>query len=176
MALTALAIPSQITTFPCPFDAALAFADTQTLTAAGYFNNLNSGILDLGGAKPVSAVGRTDFIWNMDITAINMATGDETYQLALLGSNDAAFGNGNVELLSFHDFAATAALRLVGTICGINPAIPPTGLGGTIFQKPCTNLIQRIYYRYLKCRLAAVAGTGPSITLTSWISRAGIDV
>ena len=55
MALTALAIPSQITDFPCPFDAMTAFTDTQVMTATGYLNNLNSGQVDLGGAKPVSA-------------------------------------------------------------------------------------------------------------------------
>lgn len=176
MALTANLIPSQVTTFLSPFDAQLAFTSAQTLTAAGYLNNLNSGLLDLGGASPSSGAGRTDFIWNVDISAINMATGDESYQLALLGSNDSAFGNGNVELLAFYDLAATAALRTVATICGINPTVPPTGLSGSLLQKPCTNLCLRIYYRYLKCRLAAVVGTGPSITATSWISLAGISV
>jgi hypothetical protein len=175
MALTALAIPSQISEFPCPFDAMLAFCDAQTLTATGYLNNLNSGIVDLGGAKPVSAVGRTDGIWNIQITALDFTTTDETYQLALLGSNDAAFGNGNVELLAFYDFAALAANRVIATLLGATPAIPPTGLAGMLQQKPFTNLSCRILYRYLKCRLIA-AGTTPSMTVSSWISRAGIDV
>jgi hypothetical protein len=64
MALTANTIPSQVTTYPCPYDATLAFCSAQTLTATGYFNNLNSGQIDLGGAAPVSAAGRTDFIWS----------------------------------------------------------------------------------------------------------------
>src|ERR1700691_1905161 len=160
MALTALAIPSQITTFPCPFDALLAFTSAQTITATGYLNNLNSGQLDLGGPNPVSAVGRTDGIWNIDITALNVATGDESYTLRLLGSNDVAFGNGNVELLEQYDIAATAALRNLANICGINPTVPPTGLAGMIIQKPFTNLCMRIYYRYLRAHLVVV-GTGP---------------
>lgn len=175
MALTALAIPSQITTFPCPWDAALAFTDTQTITATGYLNNLNSGQIDLGGATPVSAVGRTDGIWNMDITALNLATGDESYTFRLLGSNDVAFGNGNVELLEQYDIAATAALRNLANILGINPTIPPTGLAGMLIQRPFTNLCCRIYYRFLRAHMVAV-GTGPSVTISSWISRAGIDV
>lgn len=175
MALTANLIPSQIVTFPAPFDATRAFCSAQTLTATGYLNNLNSGQVDLGGSNPQLAAGRTDFMWNMDITAINMATGDESYTLRLLGSNDVAFGNGNVELLAMHDFAATAALRNLANILGATPAIPAAGLAGTLVQLPCTNLMQRIYYRYLQAHLAVV-GTGPSITLTSWISRAGIDV
>lgn len=175
MALTANAIPSQVTTFPCPYDATLAFCSAQVLTATGYLNNLNSGQLDLGGGSPVSAAGRTDGIWNMDITALNFGTADESYTVRLLGSNDVAFGNGNVELLAMHDFAATAALRNLATILGATPTIPPTGLGGTIIQLPFTNLMQRIYYRYLRAHLTVV-GTGPSFTVTSWISRAGIDV
>jgi hypothetical protein len=173
MALTALALPSQITTFPCPYDAMTAFCNAQTMTATGYFNNLNSGQLDLGGSSPVSAVGRTDGIWSMDITAVNMATTDETYKLCLFGSNDVAFGNGNVELLALHDLAALAANREVATILGATPAIPPTNLAGTIIQLPFTNLMQRIYYRWLRMYLVA-AGTGPSITITSWISRAEV--
>jgi len=94
-----------------------AFTDTQVVTATGYLNNLNSGLLDLGGASPVSAVGRTDGMWNLDISAVNMVTTDETYKFALLGSNDIAFGNGNVELLAFHDLAALAANRVIA-----NPA------------------------------------------------------
>ena len=175
MALTANLIPSQVTLFPCPYDAMLAFCSAQTLTATGYFNNLNSGQLDLGGAAPVSAAGRTDFIWCMDITTLDETTTDEVYKLHLFGSNDVAFGNGNVELLAFHDFAAVTAGRQVATILGATPTIPPTGLGGTIVQLPATNLMQRIYYRYLRMYLVA-AGTTPSITLTSWISRANINV
>lgn len=175
MALTANLIPSQVTTFTCPYDAMTAFCSAQTLTATGYFNNLNSGQLDLGGAAPVSAAGRTDFVWSMDITACDVSSNDESYKLNLFGSNDVAFGNGNVELLAMHDLAAVTAGRQVATILGASPTIPPTNLGGTIIQLPATNLMQRIYYRYLRMYLVA-AGTTPSITLTSWISRANINV
>lgn len=173
MALTPLTIPSQVVTYPAPFDAMTAFCSAQTLTATGYFNNLNSGQIDLGGPSPVSAVGRTDFIWSMDVTACDMSSNDESYKLNLFGSNDVAFGNGNVELLAFHDLAAVTAGRQVATILGASPTIPPTNLAGTIIQLPATNLMQRIYYRYLRMYLVA-AGTTPSITLTSWISRAEV--
>jgi len=175
MALTANAIPSQVQTFPCPYDATMAFCSAQTIVATGFLNNLNSGLLDLGGGTPVSAAGRTDGIWNFLITAANFATADESYTFRLLGSNDVAFGNGNVELLSMHDIAATAALRNLTAVLGATPAIPTVGLAGTLFQKPITNLMQRVIYRYMKCHMVAV-GTGPSVTITSWISRAGIDV
>jgi hypothetical protein len=175
MALTANLIPSQVTTFPCPYDATLAFCSAQVVVATGFLNNQNSGLLDLGSGAPVSAAGRTDGIWNMLITAANFGTVDESYTFRLLGSNDVAFGNGNVELLALHDFAATAALRNLTAVLGASSAIPPVGLAGSLFQRPFTNLSGRIYYRYLKCHMVAV-GTGPSVTITSWISRAGIDV
>lgn len=174
MALTANSIPSQITPFIAPYDAMLAFCSAQNLTATGYFNNLNSGQIDLGGGNPVSAAGRTDFIWTTDISVLDETTGDETYKLCLFGSNDVAFGNGNVELLAFHDLGASAN-RVVATILGTSPTIPPVGLAGTLIQLPATNLMQRIYYRYLRM-YAVLAGTTPIITATSWISRAEIDV
>lgn len=174
MALTPLTIPSQVPLYATPYDAMNAFASAQTLTATGYVNNLNA-TLDLGGAAPVSGVGRTEGMWCMDITSMDFTTTDETYKLNLFGSNDVAFGNGNVELLAMHDFAGVAANRQVATILGATPTIPPTNLAGTIFQIPFTNLMQRIVYRYLKCYLVA-GGTTPSITLTCWISKAGVDV
>jgi hypothetical protein len=175
MALTANAIPSQVTTFPCPFDAQLAFASAQTLTATGYINNLNSGQIDLCGASPSSGAGRTDGILSMDITACDFTSGDESYKLYLMGSNDAAWGNGNVEELASHSLGAVTAGRAVATIMGASPTIPPTNLSGTIIQLPFTNLMQRIYYRYVRL-YAVISGTTPSITMTAWLSRAGIDV
>ena len=175
MALTANTIPSQVTTFPCPFDAMLAFGSAQTITATGYINNLNSGLIDFGGSSPVSAAGRTDGIWTVDLSALDVSSGDEFYQFYLLGSNDSAFGNGNVETLQSFDIAATAALRVIATLLGVSPTVPPTGLGGTIIQRPFTNLVGRIYYRYAKARVI-IGGTTPTITVSSWLSRAGIDV
>jgi hypothetical protein len=175
MPLTALAIPSQVATFPCPYDALLAFGSAQVITSTGFVNNLNAGLIDVGGGAPVSAAGRFDGIWNIDVTAANMGTSDETYTFRLLGSNDSGQANGTNELLQMYDFAATAALRNLATICGASSTIPPTGLAGTLIQRPFTNLVGRIYYRWLKCHMTS-AGTGQSVTVTSWISRAGIDV
>jgi hypothetical protein len=175
MALTANTIPSQVTTLPSPFDAMLAFGSAQAIAATGYINNLNSGLIDLGGANPVAAAGRVDGIWNIDLSALDVSSGDEFYQFYLLGSQDSAFGNGNVEVLQQYDIAATAALRIIATLLGVSPAVPPAGLAGTLIQRPFTNLVGRIYYRYLKARVI-IGGTTPTTTVTSWISRACIDV
>lgn len=170
MALTANALPS-IPPLPiAPFDANLAFCSAQTLIATGYFNNLNSGQIDLGSGSGLTAgAGRKEFYWAIDITAIDMASADESYKLHLFGSNDVAFGNGNVELLAFHDFGAGSAQRQVATILGATPTVPPTGKAGTLLHILATNLMQLIVYRYLRM-YAVIAGTTPSITATSWIS------
>jgi hypothetical protein len=174
MALTALTIPSQPSLYKAPYDALTAFTSAQTITATGYLNNLNSGLLDLGGSNPVSAAGRTEMLWTVDITAVNMVTTDEFYRFALLGSNDGAFGNGNVELLDFFDIAALTANRQISTILGASPAIPPSGRAGTLFQRLVSNLQQEILYRYVKAYVV-VGGTSPSVTVTSWLSKCQVD-
>lgn len=174
MALTANLIPSQSALYKAPFDALTAFTNAQTITATGYLNNLNSGLLDLGGAAPVSAAGRTEGLWSVDMSAVNMVTTDEFYRFALLGSNDSAFGNGNVELLDFFDIANLTANRQIATILGGSPAIPPTGRAATKFQRLFSNQQQEIIYRYVKAYVV-VGGTSPSITVTSWLSKCQVD-
>src|SRR6187402_98158 len=106
MPLTANTVPSQVPFFATPFDAQNAFTSAQVIAVTGYLNNLNSGQLDLGGASPSSGAGRSMGMWCLDITNIDMSSNDESYKFCLFGSNDVAFGNGNVELLAYHDFAA----------------------------------------------------------------------
>lgn len=170
MPLTANLIPDQFTPLPSPLDAMTAFTDRQTLAATGFLNNLNAGQIDLGGPNPVSAAGRTDGIWNLDIQSINL-TSDQTYQFGLLGSNDVNFANGNVELLSFHDLAAASSGRIFSPLLGASPAIAPR----TRIQIPFSNLMQKIQYRYLRSQVV-IGGTTPSVTASSWISRACISV
>jgi hypothetical protein len=162
MALTANAMPSIPGNFSLPIDAALQFATAQTLTLTGYINNVNA-VVDLG-------FGRFTGMLALDITAIDVSSGNESYGIALFGSNDINFGNGNVDLLTYHDFAAASAGRLVATILGVSPTIPPNNFqAGSITALPFTTLMQGIIYRYAKC-YAVIGGTTPSITLSAWIS------
>jgi hypothetical protein len=170
MPLTAGNLPSQPTFYATPFDRALAFCDAQALNATGDLNNINAQ-LDLGGFAPTpvggvgSGAGRNDGVWILNINAMDLASGDETYRFHLLASNDSAFGNGNVDLLAFHDFAAASAGRIIPTLMGPSLAAP------TRVYVPFTTLRQGLVYRYVKARLIA-GGTTPSITLTSWLSFA----
>lgn len=161
MALTNNSLPSITPHFTVPVDANMQFASAQTLTATGYINNSNA-VLDV---QP----GRFTGMLAIDISAIDVSSGDETYKINLFGSNDAAFGNGNVDLLAYHDFAAATAGRQVATILAPSPAIPPTGLAGSFIYLPFTNLMQGFIYRYLKL-YAVIGGTTPSITLSAWVS------
>src|SRR5262245_9915724 len=171
MPLTANLVPSQLADFPAPFDAQLLLASAQTLAATGYMGSPNT--IDLGGPNPTSGAGRTEGIWSVDITNIDVASADESYRFFLLASNDSAFGNGNVEELAMQDVAAASAGRIIPTILGASPAIPPTGAAGTILRVPFTTVRQRIVYRYVR-GYVVIAGTTPTVTFTSWLSRATV--
>jgi hypothetical protein len=161
MALTNNTLPSIIPQFTLPVDANMQFASAQTLTATGFVNNSNA-VLDL---QP----GRFMGMLALDITALDITSGNETYQLSLLGSNDNTFGNGNVDLLAFHDFAAAPAGRIIPTLLAASPTIPDAGRAGSLIAIPFTNIMQGFIYRYLKLD-AVLAGTTPSITLSAWVT------
>ena len=161
MALTNNPLPIVPSNFVLPIDAALEFASAQIISATGYINNVNT-VVDLGA-------GRFDGVLALNLTAIFTTTGDETYKMFLFGSNDSAFGNGNVDVLTAYDWGA-AANRSVATILGTNySAIPPTNLAGQIYARPFTNLVGAFLFRYAKLYLVE-AGTTPSMTLSAWIT------
>ncbi|BEV44416.1 hypothetical protein [Afipia carboxidovorans] len=160
MALTANTLPSTVPDFVVPFDANMAFNTApETLSATGYLGS--SKQLDIGP-------GRVLGLWALDISAMTMAA-DESYKLHLLGSNDPDWGNGNVELLAFEDFAYASSGRQIATILGASNAVPPTGRAGLMCAVPFTNLRAGIVYRYLRAYLVA-AGTTKNIKLMSWVS------
>ena len=161
MALTNNPLPLIPSNYVLPIDAALAFALAQTISATGYVNNVNA-VVDLG-------LGRFDGALGLNLSALDQTTGDETYKMFLFGSNDVNFGNGNVDVLTAHDWGA-AANRIVPTILGANYSpIPPTGLAGQIYARPFTNQVGSFVFRYAKLYLV-LAGTTPSVTLSAWIT------
>lgn len=161
MALTNNTLPSIVPEFTLPVDNLMQFCSAQVVTATGYFNDENA-VVTLGE-------GRFTGMLALDITALDVASGDETYKICLFGSNDSAFGNGNVDLLAFHDFAAASAGRQVATILAPSPTIPPTGRAGSLIAIPFTNMMQGFVYKYAKL-YGVLGGTSPSITMTAWIA------
>ncbi|MGO7427066.1 hypothetical protein ACCT09_46835, partial [Rhizobium ruizarguesonis] len=95
-------LPSILPHRAVPLDIATAFAvNPQTLTASGYVNSQQAQV-DIGN-------GLWEGRLSLELSALDLSSNDETYRLMLLGSNDAAFGNGNVDILATQDFAAASA-------------------------------------------------------------------
>ena len=161
MPLSQNAVPTNVPSWVHPLDEALAFATAQTLTASGYVNQKQTQI-DIGPGRWIGNV-------ILDLTTMKVSAGDETYRLMLLGSNDAAFGNGNVELLGIQDFAAASAGRLLPTVSPPSDAVPTPGRSGSRFIMPATNQRGIYVFRYLQLYLQA-GGTAPSISLAAWLS------
>lgn len=155
-------LPSILPHRAVPLDVASAFAvSPQTLTASGYVNSQNTQV-DVGN-------GLWEGRLTLEITALDLASGDETYRLMLLGSNDAAFGNGNVEILATQDFAAASAGRLLPTVVPASNSMPPAGRQSGRFVAPITNLRGAFLFRYLQL-YALLGGTTPSISLSAWLA------
>jgi hypothetical protein len=163
MPLTKSALPSNTPDWALPFDVATAFANGQTITATGYVNAIQTQV-DIG-------VGRWIGKLALDISAMDLSSADESYRLMLLGSNDVAFGNGNVDLLAVSDFAAATAGRLLPTVTPASNAVPSTGKSSSRFILPVTNQRGDYVFRYLQL-YAVLGGTTPSITLAAWLSGA----
>lgn len=161
MALTQSALPSVVPTWDVPFDVVTAFANGQTLTATGYVNAIQAQV-DIGQGRWIGKLA-------LDISALDLSSADETYRLFLLGSNDSAFGNGNVDILATQDFAAATAGRLVPTIVPASDAVPPARQSANRIILPVTNQRGIYTFRYLQL-YAVIGGTTPSMTLAAWLA------
>ena len=154
-------LPSSVPERAVPLDIMTAFSTGQTLTANGYVNNTQSQV-DIG-------VGLWEGRLNLDLTALKVSAGDETYRFMLLASNDQAFANGNVDLIAFQDFAAASAGRLLPTVCPPSNAVPSPGKQSSRFTVPVTNKRGIFLMRYLQLYLV-VGGTAPSVSLAAWLA------
>lgn len=163
MALTSNPLPSILPGHAVPLDVNLLFCQDQTFGATGYLNN-GSATIQL----PIGP-GRVEGYWVVDVKVLKVSAANETYQLGLLGSNDIAFGNGNTELLAFHDWAAATAGRVFPTILGASPLVPLANAIATRHVIPYSNRMGGFVLQYLQLYLQ-VGGTAPSVKLTSWIT------
>lgn len=144
------------------FDINLQLSDAaaaQTVTGYSQVGGANA-VLDLGGNQGTSPKqqSRIDAVCVIDVTALDIASGDETYKFILVGSNDPALATGNVELGSVQ-VGKGAALEI------LNAADSVTGRIELMFS---TNLAGSLYeYVGLYC---VIAGTTPSITYDAFVS------
>ena len=161
MALTKTTLPALTPTHAVPYDTAQAFALAQTITATGYATNVNTQV--------TMGPGRMEGYWALDISNLKVSAGNETYGFYLMGSNDSGWGNGNVELLAAHDFAAASSGRLVPTILAVTPAEPVVGLNATRHAIPFSNQMGDYVFEYMQLYLV-LGGTSPTVTFSSWLS------
>lgn len=169
LASTKPSLPSQFPRINNPFDAQTALTDLagNTLTASGYSQFASAqAIVDLG-------YGNAEYQWALSITSLDVASGDELYKFCLIGSNDVAFGNGNCELLGYHEYAAAASARVVATklaeVSATGVVVPDPGSAGSWDTFPFYNYRNGLTFRYVSLYLV-ISGTTPTISFKSWIS------
>lgn len=144
------------------FDANLEFSDNAAAyTATGFLQKGGAdGVIDLGGNQGASPVqqARGDFMAIFDVTAIDVASGNETYQLDILLSNDPAFLTGN---------AIAAGIQL-----GKGASLRNTNSGDSVigrYELGFTNQLAGTIYEYMKVLLTA-GGTTPSISIEGFVA------
>ena len=113
-----------------------------------------SAILDLDSTAPRT---RGDIV--LDVSAMDITTGDETYTIMAQGSSSATFASTIQEL---------ACIR-VGDGSAISSTIDVNDSTGR-FVLPFINERNGTSYRYLRLYVD-VAGTTPSITFKAWLAK-----
>lgn len=134
------------------YDLALRLKDAGAVTASGNATVGGSAqVLDLGE-------GRFDGRAVCDVSAIDVATGDESYVLQLQGSLVANFASGVVALASKQLGGATPTGNSAASVVGR-------------YEIPFANEENGVRYRYVRLRYV-IAGTTPSINLTAVVAPA----
>lgn len=130
-----------------PFDAATVLKTAGALTAA----STDGTILDVGA-------GMLEASLILDITAIDVVTGDEVYDIILQGSNSATFASGvnNLWRARLGDSALTD--ESVDTVIGRLQALVLNSKDG------------QNKFRYLRLRTKC-AGTTPSINYSAFLTK-----
>jgi hypothetical protein len=144
------------------FDANLLLSDNAAAyTADGYaqVGGADAVSLNLGGNQGVTPTqqARIDAVCVIDVTAIDVASTDETYRFKVLGSNTA-------------DFAAYRVLTEMTLGCGAQKVPASTLNDGTgRYEQPFTTEQANTKYQYVKLYMD-VSGTTPSIAFQAFVS------
>jgi len=132
------------------YDNALLLRAVATVTAT----DTGTLILDMG-------TGKCDFDVVVDVTALDVGTGDESYMLEVQASPDATFGTaGNI---------TTVAMLRIGGATGALIGTADAAAGGR-FLFPGRNERNGTTYRYLRLKVT-IAGTTPSITYSAFLAQ-----
>lgn len=145
------------------FDANLLLSDNAAAYVADGFAQVGGAdaVLDLGGNQGVTPLqqARIDAVCVIDITAIDIASGDERYRFKLLGCNTPGFASGVRELASL----------CVGKGSTMTPNTQADSIVGRyeiLFSTEQAN----IKHQYVKLFIDVEAGTTPSISLQAFVA------
>lgn len=149
-------------------------------TADGYAQYAGAdGIVDFGGNQNVTITlpsiadvstitpqqARIDAVCVVDITAIDIASANETYRLTLLGSNDPAFAAATTVCLAQMEFGKGASLSFPN---GKDFPSVPSG-SGLRLEMPFAAEQANVKIQYAKLWLD-VGGTTPSLTYKAFVA------
>lgn len=158
------------------FDANAQLSDNAAAYVASGYAQVGGadGIVDLGGNQGATITlpsiadvttltpqqPRIDAQLILDITALDITSGNETYQIDLMVSNDPAFAAGNAVCAAGVQLGKGASLR--GAVAQKDSVTGRIELG-------FTNQVSGNIYQYAKLFLT-LGGTTPSINITSFIA------
>ena len=132
-----------------------------------------AAVIDLGGDQGRSPVltARIDAYLIIFLQAITTTNTNDVYTLTLQGSNDPAFGTGNVQNLGSMDFGNTTA-RLGGALTTAAP-LGSSSFGqepaGCMFELGFTNEQNDVMLQFLRLH-ATIAGTAASIQFSAFVA------
>lgn len=158
------------------FDANMLVSDNAAAyVASGYLQVAGAdAILDLGGNQGVTITlpaiddtatytpqqARIDAMLVLDITALDITSGNETYQIDVMVSNDPNFAAANVICAAGIQFGKGASLR--GAVAQKDSVIGRIELG-------FTNNIAGSIYEFMKVYLTT-GGTTPSVNISGFVA------
>jgi len=145
------------------FDANMVLADGATaMTASGWAQvGGATGILDLGGNQLSGApmpAARIDAMCVIMVAAIT-TSGSSLYRLTLAGSNDPAFGAGNVQNLASMDFGNATVRDGLNALTTAAPGGSTAYPADCMYEMPFTNEQNSVKYQFLQLYVGAVVGS-----------------
>lgn len=145
------------------FDANLMLADNAVAYTASGFSQVGgaNAILDLGGNQGTNPqeLARVDAVAVIDVTALDISSGNETYKMIAVVSNDPNFGAGNVAMAGEIEIGKGVSLD------GIDMADSVVGRYELMFTNQLAGQIYEFAALYL-----VIGGTTPSLNISAFLA------
>lgn len=145
------------------FDVNLLLADNASSYTASGFSQVGgaNAILDLGGNQGVTPLeqARMDCVAVIDVTALDISSGNETYKICALVSNDPAFGPGNVVMAGAIEIGKGVSLDgfdMADSVIGRYELMFSNNIAGSIYEYAALFLV--------------IGGTTPSLNISAFLA------